>query len=191
MFFSRSRASKVLTFLMVTLFGVVLLSPKFKTIVDTSKNYALPVIADFKFSPGVNQASLNPNSIVVPLKADDRALMLDAKIDHGHIVTLVLDTGATYTSISREVAENMGYDLENCEKVWVTTANGRVALPKIMIKELNINGFTVHNIEATVMDLPAKVPFSGLLGLSFIKKHRITIDTNADNLIIEPETEQS
>jgi len=39
--------------------------------------------------------------------------------------------------------------------------------------------FTAHNVEATVMPLPKISRFSGLLGLNFIRHHRITIDAEA------------
>lgn len=190
MFLSRSLAAKTVMLSLMVIAGTTLLFPELSLLMDSSKSYAFPLVADLQFGGGSNLLPSRDGSIIVPLKQDERALMLDASIDHSSNVTLVLDTGATYTSISREVAEQLGYDLENGEKIWVTTANGRVAMPKITIKSLNLNGFVAHDIEATVMDLPPRVPFSGLLGLSFIKRHRITIDTDADNLIIEPETQQ-
>lgn len=125
-------------------------------------------------------------AIYVPLKPDKRALMLDAEINKDSNLTMVLDTGATYTAISKEAAEDLGYDLESAPKIWVTTANGRVALPKIRLKTIDLNGYVAKDVDATVMTLPSKVPFSGLLGLSFIRNHKITIDTESDKLLIEP-----
>lgn len=124
--------------------------------------------------------------VLVPLRRDDRALMLDATLDRRTSVRLMLDTGATYTTISEELAEKLGYDLEEAQQVRITTANGQVMLPKIRLKSISLGGYTAKNVDATVMPMPSNVPFSGLLGLSFVKNHRITIDTRAAHLVIEP-----
>lgn len=124
--------------------------------------------------------------VIVPLRRDDRALMLDATLDKKTSVRLMLDTGATYTTISEELAEKLGYDLEGAQQVRITTANGQVLLPRIRLKSISLGGYTAKNVDATVMPMPSNVPFSGLLGLSFVKNHRITIDTRASHLMIEP-----
>jgi clan AA aspartic protease (TIGR02281 family) len=125
--------------------------------------------------------------VMVPLERDERALMLHATLDNQQTSTLILDTGATYTSISQELAQSLGYDLEHSPRVSITTANGQVLLPKVTLRSLTLNGYTAYNVEATVMPMPKNVPFSGLLGLSFIKNHRVTIDSAADHLVIEPQ----
>jgi clan AA aspartic protease (TIGR02281 family) len=129
----------------------------------------------------------NSERVTIPLKSDDRALLLNATIDHEKQVSFILDTGATYTTISRETATALGYDLVNTPKVTITTANGRMLLPKVLLKSVTLNGYTAKNVEATVMNMPKDVPFNGLLGLTFIKRHRITIDSQADHLVIEPQ----
>ncbi len=124
----------------------------------------------------------------VPLEQDDRALMLEATLDHHRKARMILDTGATYTAISRELADELGYDLRHARRVNITTATGQVSLPRVTLKSLTLNGYTAYNVEATVMNMPENVPFSGLLGLSFVKHHRITIDSEQEHLVIEPKT---
>jgi clan AA aspartic protease (TIGR02281 family) len=137
--------------------------------------------------PSVQQQQLlSEEPIRVPLEQDDRALLLEATLNDHTPTRLILDTGATYTSISRELAESLGYDLEHAARIKITTANGQVLLPKIVLKSVTLNGYTAHNVEATVMNMPGNVPFSGLLGLNFVKRHRITIDAQAEHLVIEP-----
>lgn len=131
----------------------------------------------------------NKSYILVPLEQDERALMLQATLDHQQTSKFILDTGATYTTISQDMAKKLGYDLTHAARVRITTANGQVSLPKIVLKSVTLNGYTAHNVEATVMPMPQNVPFSGLLGLSFVKRHRITIDSEAEHLVIEPQQE--
>lgn len=124
--------------------------------------------------------------ITIPLAKDERSLMLEATINRDETGLFILDTGATYTTISTAMALRLGYDLSRAPRVTITTANGQVSIPRITLKTLTIGNYTAHNVEATVMPMPKNVPFSGLLGLSFIKRQRVTIDSAAERLVIEP-----
>lgn len=128
------------------------------------------------------------SQITVPLKNNRNALMVDAVLTQGDsraIGTFIIDTGATYTSISQEMAEQMGLDLQHCEKVYITTANGRIEVPKVVIDTLSVNGLEAHNVEATVIQVRRGSSFSGLLGLSFIRQFVLTIDPQAGQLIFQ------
>lgn len=129
---------------------------------------------------------------VVPLKQSSQALLVEATLtssgssssgSQASTGTFILDTGATYTSISREMAEEMGLDLENAPKVRITTANGRIEVPKVVIDRLSVNGLEARDVEATVIEIRKGSSFSGLLGLSFIRKFKLTIDPEAGQLI--------
>jgi clan AA aspartic protease (TIGR02281 family) len=134
---------------------------------------------------GKRSVTLPREVSIVPLKKNTQALMLEATLNNQAIGTFILDTGATYTSISREMAEALNLDLENAPKVRITTANGRIEVPKVVIEKLNVNGLEAHNVEATVIDIRKGSSFSGLLGLSFIKKFKLTIDPQAGQLIFQ------
>lgn len=127
---------------------------------------------------------------VVPLKSNRNALMVDGLISDNQsgrrtTATFIIDTGATYTSISREMAEQLGLDLNNCEHVRITTANGRIDVPKVVIDRLSVNGLEARNVEATVIDVRKGSSFHGLLGLSFIRQFVLTIDPGANQLIFQ------
>jgi clan AA aspartic protease (TIGR02281 family) len=162
-----------------------LLSPSAQVVMAAMDTRQEPV----KLALGQVPTTLTPSQrfVHVPLRQDDRALLLDATLNHQQTTTFILDTGATYTAISQEMAQNLGYDLQHCSYVTITTANGQIRIPKVVLKTVTLNGYTAHNVEATVMPLPRNVPFSGLLGLNFIKRHRITIDPQADRMVIEPQ----
>jgi clan AA aspartic protease (TIGR02281 family) len=122
---------------------------------------------------------------MVQLKPSRNALILNARLVNQYRHTegdLIVDTGATYTSISKEMAETLGLDMVNCPKVTITTANGRIEVPKVTIETLNVNGLEAHNVEATVIPVHPGSSFSGLLGLSFLKQFIVTIDVQAGSL---------
>lgn len=126
------------------------------------------------------------HQVAVPLKGSQNALIVDALLSQGSARTdgaFIIDTGATYTSISEEMAEQLGLNLERCEKIRITTANGRIEVPKILIQKLSVNGLEAYNVEATVIPIRHGSSFSGLLGLSFIRQFVLTIDPQAGQLI--------
>lgn len=127
----------------------------------------------------INQVS------VVPLKSSTQALLVEATLNSKGTGVFILDTGATYTSISREMAEELGLDLENAPTVRITTANGRIEVPKVILHSVTVNGLEARDVEATVIDIRKGSSFSGLLGLSFIKKFKLTIDPGAGQLIFQ------
>jgi clan AA aspartic protease (TIGR02281 family) len=137
-------------------------------------------------SPAVYRGSVT--KIAVPLKNSRNALMVDATL-HNHNAqvggTFIIDTGATYTSISQELAEKLGIDLSHCETVRITTANGRIDVPKVTIETLNVNGLEAHQVEATVIPVRQGSSFSGLIGLSFIRQFVLTIDPQGGQLIFQ------
>jgi clan AA aspartic protease (TIGR02281 family) len=126
------------------------------------------------------------SQVAVPLKSSKNALIVDAEIQqesHRSNGVFIIDTGATYTSISRDMAEQLGIDLTHCGTVYITTANGRIEVPKVTLQKLNVNGLEAQNVEATVIPLRKDSSFSGLLGLSFIRQFVLTIDPQANQLI--------
>ena len=124
--------------------------------------------------------------VAVPLKTNKNALIVDAVLNQDGRKAdglFIIDTGATYTSISQAMADQLGVDLVHCETVYITTANGRIEVPKVTLQKLNVNGLEAYNVEATVIPLRKESSFSGLLGLSFIRQFVLTIDPQANQLI--------
>lgn len=163
------------------------LSPQAAAAIPVANTQSVAMIAaGNQITPAVYQGTVA--RFAVPLKSNKNALMVDAAItqDSGHAVgTFIIDTGATYTSISQEMAEKLGLDLENCDHVFITTANGRIEVPKVIIKTLNVNGLEAHNVEATVIQVRKGSSFAGLLGLSFIRQFVLTIDPQAGQLVFQ------
>jgi clan AA aspartic protease (TIGR02281 family) len=92
-------------------------------------------------------------------------------------IRVALDTGATYTMIPWEIAEALGYKPEiSKEKVTLITASGVETAPLIEIKKIKFLGEGLDNVPVVCHDLPAKSYVTGLLGCSFLRHFKITID---------------
>jgi len=127
------------------------------------------------------------SDITVPLKPHNNALMVEATLDDSVSGTFVVDTGATYTSISQQMADKLGPALKPIGTVRITTANGRIDVPKVLISKVSLNGLEAHNVEATIIQVREGSSFQGLLGLSFIKQFQLTINPSQGTLVFRPQ----
>lgn len=153
--------------------------------ISTSGNMAM-MAAGSQISPAVYHGFAT--QVAVPLKNSKNALIVDATLTQGETHTdgaFIIDTGATYTSISQEMAQELGLNLDKTDTVYITTANGRIEVPKVTIETLNVSGLEAHNVEATVIPVRKGSTFSGLLGLSFIRQFVVTIDPGSNRLIFK------
>jgi len=98
---------------------------------------------------------------------------------------LVLDTGASYVVISWRLATAVGINIDPNKTLQTTTASSIETVPAITIPEMAVFGKTVKNVHAVVKDLPPGIPVDGLLGLSFLKNFKITIDFKKGLLSLE------
>jgi clan AA aspartic protease (TIGR02281 family) len=130
--------------------------------------------------------ALKETFAVVPMSNQPKALFIKANINNLSLGHFVLDTGATYMSISKDMAEELGLDLKHTAKVPITTANGTIEVPKVILRSVKVNGLEAKNVEATVMDFKSSSSFSGLLGLSFINRFRLTLDPGKGQMVFEP-----
>ena len=100
-------------------------------------------------------------------------------------VNLILDTGAAYTMIDWDTAIALGDDPARQRKsLAIVTANGKIQTPLISIEKISILGATARRIPAICHDIPEMIEVSGLLGLSFLKHFKTTIDYPALSLSI-------
>ncbi|MFN8614952.1 MAG: retroviral-like aspartic protease family protein [Vampirovibrionales bacterium] len=125
------------------------------------------------------------DAIAIPLLNQTNALMVTARLNDAVSGTFVVDTGATYTSISQEMADQLAAcnGLRYVGTVRITTANGQIDVPKVVIDRVRIHGLEARNVEATVINLHKGGSFSGLLGLSFLRNFQVTINPQSNQLV--------
>ena len=92
-------------------------------------------------------------------------------------VRLILDTGATRTLISRDVAVTLGYDLATAtEFSQLITGSGLEIAPRISIDRIEALEQERRNFPVLCHNLPPSSPVAGLLGLDFFRDQRLIID---------------
>jgi aspartyl protease family protein len=122
----------------------------------------------------------------VPLQTRGAIVAVSASLNDTLSLNLVIDTGATYTMISRSAAKSLGVDLEaKLPTVSFRTANGVIQAPIIALQSVEVGGMRVANLEAAVHDVFEDSALSGLLGLNFLGNFRMDIDTGKGVLVLE------
>ncbi|MFC1603121.1 TIGR02281 family clan AA aspartic protease [Pseudomonadota bacterium] len=126
----------------------------------------------------------NPGLVEVPISAHGRSLNVDVKLnDARQSFRFILDTGATFTVISSDTAQKLGIVLSpNQPTMQISTANGIVQAPTIILNAVNLHGALVERVPAVVLN--ELNGFDGLLGLSFLNHFNIDINQDEGKLLL-------
>ncbi|RMH07748.1 MAG: TIGR02281 family clan AA aspartic protease [Nitrospirae bacterium] len=137
-------------------------------------------------------ASRNPTSAFsIPLTKIGDSLIVSARLNETLDVQLVVDTGATMTVLSHEVAMKLGLLAHaNTSVKTVQTAGGSIQVPMTTVAEVRIGSAVAHNVDVAIHDLPqGPRGVSGLLGMSFLRHFLVTVDSNRGVLHLQPHRE--
>lgn len=92
-------------------------------------------------------------------------------------IDMILDTGAMYTAISWDIAKDIGYDpAVATDRVHIITASGVIEVPKIKIHGIGFGELYAEDIEIICHDIPEIAEIEGLIGLSFLKYFKTSLD---------------
>lgn len=88
---------------------------------------------------------------------------------------LLLDTGASYTMLSAETLNTLGYDISQpVGRVRLQSANGIIVAPLVKVAWFNCLGQLLKDFTVVAHTIPADV-FDGVLGLDFLIHCRAVI----------------
>jgi clan AA aspartic protease (TIGR02281 family) len=99
---------------------------------------------------------------------------------------LVIDTGATDTVISGNLAKKLGISVNRGRDVICQVADGRsVNAKQVKIREIRVGGAKVYNVQAVVLDSEEMGNSPGLLGMSFLDNFVFKVDTEKELLVLQ------
>ena len=115
-------------------------------------------------------------------------IIVSIEIDSKYELKMVLDTGATNTTIDSNALYLLGYDLkDNIGTVEIETANGIIETEVFEIGRFSSLGKTKDKFQIQVYDFQAHGIFSdynGLLGLDFFEGTIFCIDTRLNTITL-------
>ena len=117
-------------------------------------------------------------------------IIISIEIDSKFELKMVLDTGATNTTIDSNALYLLGYDLkDSVGTVEIETANGIIESEVFEVGSFSSLGQVKQNFQIQVYDFLAHGVFSdynGLLGLDFLEGHKFCIDMQLNTITLTP-----
>ena len=110
-------------------------------------------------------------------------ILVTARINGGRSVRLLLDTGASHTTISPRALSALGVDMRASGRVQVRGVTGSAEAVTIMLDSLEVGEARVAPLEVTAHDANM-VQGDGLLGRDFLDRFQVNIDTAGRMVLI-------
>lgn len=111
----------------------------------------------------------------LPLRTAGSQYIVDAVIDDGTRVALLIDTGAAMTILDARVLASLGYDLAG-PQAYFRTANGVIEAPVVTLLRLSLGGSGINQLPVGALDLDMPTGIDGLLGMNFLRHFEFRID---------------
>ncbi|NJN49785.1 MAG: transcriptional regulator [Alkalinema sp. RL_2_19] len=119
--------------------------------------------------------------VIYPLQRSGNLLFLRASVrgvgDSSLRIRLLLDTGASYTTIPLKMLEDLGYSANRASiQIPIMTAGGMNRAPRLIVTSFDCLGEHFTDFGVIGLDLPFSPLMSGLLGMDFLSRVGATID---------------
>ncbi|MDP5130676.1 MAG: retroviral-like aspartic protease family protein [Paraglaciecola sp.] len=128
-----------------------------------------------------------PSSSAIELMQLGDQYVVNAHLS-GNQVALLVDTGASITSISQDYFQGLShrFKVNYVGRFNVNTAAGRVSAPMYQFAELRLNHVSVSNISVMVIPMETTANINGLLGMNFLREFDFKIDQRQARLLLVP-----
>jgi aspartyl protease family protein len=159
-------------FIILAIAGVVAASKLDQSAKSNSGNGVNAMAMATKSAPAPSASSY---SRTVTLNGDRYGhFQADVRVD-GRSVEFLVDTGASTVALNEKSAAKLGiYPSARDYTVRTQTANGIGKAARVRLNRVELNGITVHDVEALVM--PDDALSINLLGMSFLSRVKWTHD---------------
>jgi clan AA aspartic protease (TIGR02281 family) len=135
----------------------------------------------------IEDALQRRDAVVIPIPEGSTTIRSSMMLNRQGTYEFIVDTGATFTAITRRMAAELGYTDRNGEvvsdrRVWVQTANGPIQVPVVQLESASLHGFSVESLDVLVLD---SLPGYGLLGINFLNNFKFTVDAQRREFRLE------
>ena len=101
------------------------------------------------------------------------------------VLTLLIDTGSTYTIIPVEILEAIGASpTESKDHVRIITGSGILMVPRVVVSSFHCLGIETAKFSVVGHTLPPAGPIDGLLGMDFLTARKSHINLGSGTIEI-------
>ena len=134
----------------------------------------------------IAELKFQDDKIVIRFPAGSGKVSLSARVNTRADIEFLVDTGASMVTIPSAAARQLGIHVSaSTPKERLVTAGGVIEAPRVTLDAVTIDGWTERHIFAYVVDIPEQ-PGIGLLGLNFLNRFRMDLNTQAGVLTLAP-----
>lgn len=112
----------------------------------------------------------------IPLSRTGQHFLLTGLIDGIHEVTLLLDTGASYTTLEPGLLTKLGLTETDSSPVALDTGGGRITAQLYNASTMAVGDQALSNIVIAGVPLGTRAKADGLLGMNFLSRFEFFID---------------
>jgi aspartyl protease family protein len=154
-------------------------SPEGVRLVSANRTTAVVEIEGREHALTIGQSNL----ATVVLRADGLGHFRATAYLNGLPVTVLIDTGASYISMSSEDAQRLSIDYRRGARVPIQTANGRIDAFRVNLASVRVGDITLHNVDAVVSEASAERTGMPVLGMSFL--NLVEMQRRGDTLTLQ------
>lgn len=135
-------------------------------------------------SPSSPQAASSDDGITIPVEMNGAIIVVPVLLNRSMKTYMIMDTGASLTLISPRAAKQLGLKLG--PRVSLITANGTTSAPLARLGSLKVGKAEAHGVDVTVQNFSPDPRIDGLLGLNFLSRFHVSIDSKRQRLTLTP-----
>lgn len=134
----------------------------------------------------ISELKAQEGKIVINFIPGNRQIPVSAIVNRSADQNFIIDTGASMVTIPRSTADYLGLSVDERNPMRrVFTAGGVKYAPEVTLYSITIGGWEVNEVKALVLDIPNQ-PDLGLLGLNYLQRFRMDMNTEQGVLLLEP-----
>ena len=115
-------------------------------------------------------------------------MIVPAVLNGANNSTMLFDTGAGITVLSKRLAQNLGLKMEPGKSIKLRTVAADVRAQMATLDSITVGDFTKTDFPVAVVDLGSEnqQSFDGILGMDFLNTYIIRIDNQTNSIFLSP-----
>ena len=134
---------------------------------------------------GLQQKLELKGGIKVPVEQEGGHFIVTSRINGIDGIRLLIDTGATLSSLRPNVARSIGVDIDDNKRAVINLAVGVANAIIAHVDQIEIGEARLNDLKINVIEMPVSIKEDGLLGMNFLGRFKWLIDDEENILYLE------